>query len=110
MLDWIAQVFVTSYGETQPALMRVLRLTRVLRTLRVVRVARGLHMLLSMLFVSGLGLLNLVGLYLVINVVYALLAMQLFGRLVRGEFVTSQANFCDFPTSLLTLFRRKRSH
>ena len=103
--DWFATLFVGAWGEKQPALVRVLRLTRVLRTLRVVRAARGLSMLLSMFFVSVFGLLNILGVFLIILFMYSLLAMQLFGRVAYGEYLNEVANFCSFPTALLTLFR-----
>ena len=70
-----------------------------------VRVMRGLSMLLSMLMYVLAGLLNIIALYLIVLCIYALLAMQLFGRVHHGVYITDQANFCTLPTALLTLFR-----
>lgn len=103
--DWFATLLVGNWGASQPAVVRVLRLTRVLRTLRVVRAARGLSMLIGMLLVSFAGLLNILGVYFIILSIYALLAMQLFGRVAHGPYINEYANFCTFPRALLTLFR-----
>ena len=94
-----------AYGEQQPTLIRVLRLTRVLRTLRLLRVARGLSMLVSIFLVSMAGLLNVLGVYMIVLAVYSLLAMQLFGRVAHGDFLNTDANFCTFAYALLTMFR-----
>jgi hypothetical protein len=105
VLDWSASLLLGSTAEGQPTLVRVLRLTRVLRTLRVVRSARGLSMLFSMLLVAIAGLMNILCLYLILLTIYALLAMQLYGDVAYGEMLGAHANFCTFPTALLTLFR-----
>lgn len=105
VLDWLASLLFGAWGEKQPALVRVLRLTRVLRTLRLTRLARGLLMLLSMFAVSMVGLLNVLGVYLVVLCTYSLLAMQLFGEVAYGSYINEDANFCKFPSAMLTLFR-----
>jgi len=107
IIDWGVTVAATSLG-TNPTLMRVLRMVRVarvLRTLRVVKSAHGLKMLLSMLILSLPALGNILGIFLLVLLVYSLLAMQLFGDTPRGEFLNDDANFCHFGVALFTMFR-----
>ena len=110
LLTWVA----TTGAEANPTAIRALRmarLVRVLRTLRVVRMARGLRLLLMMLLYALPTLGNICGLYLIVNCVYALLAMQLFGNVSSGlSLATSlptgerRAHFCTFGDAFLTLF------
>jgi hypothetical protein len=109
LLTWVA----TTGAEANPSVIRALRmvrLLRVLRTLRVVRMARGLRMLLMMLLYALPTLGNICGLYLIVNCVYALLAMQLFGNVsldlsvAAGERPGTRAHFCTFGDAFLTLF------
>ena len=105
--DGLITLAASSLGAN-PTLLRVLRMvriTRVLRTMRVVRAARGLRMLLMMLVLSLPTLANIFGLFVIVTSMFALLGMQLFGRVAHGDFLDEHANFCSFPTALLTLFR-----
>lgn len=100
--------YVAADLDTNPTLMRVLRMlriTRILRTFRVIKSARSLRMLLSMLVFSMPALINILGLFLIITSMFALLAMQIFGSVAFGESLNDDANFCTFSTSVLTLFR-----
>ena len=105
--DWVVTLMALELG-TNPTLMRALRMvrvTRVLRTLRVVKSMRGLKMLLTMLAISLPGLVNILGIFLLLLTMYSLLAMQLFGHVAHGEFLHDEANFCTFSAASLTMFR-----
>lgn len=107
LFEW-AMTLAAASLPANPTLLRVIRMVRimrVLRTLRVVRAARGLKMLLGMLVYSIPTLGNILGIYLILTCMYALLAMQLFGHVVHGQYLTDHANFCTFPRAALTMFR-----
>ena len=36
---------------------------------------------------------------------YAVLGMQLFGKVTRGEYLNADSNFCSFGTAFLTMLR-----
>jgi hypothetical protein len=110
LAEWAILLAEISVGESafNPTVMRLLRIVRVgrvLRTLRVVRSARGLVIMLSLLLLSLPALVNTLGVFLLVLLVYSLLAMSLFGQLARGEFITEDAHFCDFGHALYTMFR-----
>jgi hypothetical protein len=104
VLDVLASL-VSDWGDKQPALLRIFRLARLLFAVRVVRAARGLNMLFGMLLVSLAGLLNILGVYMILLSIYTLLSMQLFGHVAHGDYINVHANFCTFPAAMLTLFR-----
>ena len=74
-------------------ILRMLRVTRILRTFRVIKSARSLRMLLTMLVLSLPALANIIGLFLIITSMFALLSMQLFGRVAHGAHINADANF-----------------
>ena len=105
-LDLLALALPGGANPTLVRVVRVVRVTRVLRTLRAARSARGLLMLLSLLLYTLPALLNIVCVFGMILFVYAVLGMQLFGRVAPGEVLgADDASFCDFGAALLTMFR-----
>ena len=109
LADFFITAIASATGETSnPTLIRILRVvrvTRILRTLRVIRTARSLRLLLSMLVLSLPALSNILGIFMIILFMYSLLAMQLFGEVAHGPFISNDANFCSYPVATLTLFR-----
>ena len=105
--DWVIslEAAVAGNNPTVVRALRLVRIMRVLRTIRVVKSVRGLKMLLSMLLISLPGLVNVLGIFLILLVMYSLLGMQLFGRVAFGEHITTEANFCEFPTAFFTMMR-----
>uniref|UniRef100_A0A7S3F8C9 Calcium-channel protein CCH1 n=1 Tax=Haptolina ericina TaxID=156174 RepID=A0A7S3F8C9_9EUKA len=92
----------------QPTLLRVLRVlraARVLRTFRIARSVNGLRSLLKTVVLSLPALANILGLYVVVLFTFSVLGMELFSKVVWGHHLNVDANFCDFPTAMLTLFR-----
>ena len=43
---------------------------------------------------------NLSGIFLIIQFLYAVLGMQLFGKVTQGDYLNADANFCTFGTAL----------
>ena len=111
LVDWLATAAAMVAGGdagTNPTLIRAIRLVRVvrvLRTFRLLKSARSLRLLLGMLFLSLPALSNILGIFIIILVMYSLLAMQLFGEITYGGYIRTEANFCSFPVAFLTLFR-----
>ena len=94
--------------DVKGSLLRIARLTRalrVLRTVRVVRSSRSMRSLLTTLLYSIVPLANILGVFVIITFIYAVLGMELFGGVKFGEYLNEEANFCSFPTAMLTMFR-----
>ena len=83
----------------------VLRILRIARVFRLVRNLKGLRMLLNTLIMSLPGLLNIGALLFLLCFVYAILGMNLFGKVKFGENLNADANFTNFGNSLLVLLR-----
>jgi len=83
----------------------VLRVLRLARVFRLVRKLKGLQMLFNTLILSLPGLLNIGALLFLLCFVYAVLGMNLFGKVKFGENLNKDANFTNFGNSLLVLLR-----
>jgi hypothetical protein len=83
----------------------VLRILRLARVFRLVRKFDGLRIMFNTLIVSLPGLLNIGGLFFLLCFVYAILGMQLFGKIKFGENMNADANFRNFGNAMLTLVR-----
>ena len=111
MPDLLLALHVEAFAEMSdksplpPTLLRTLRIVRVSRVLRTIKSSEGLRALLSALLLSLPAMANLGGLFLIIQFLYAVLGMQLFGKVAWGEFLNADANFCTFGTAFLTMFR-----
>ena len=103
-----------------PTLLRALRVARVARVLRTVKSARAIKQLLTTLFLSLPAISNISSIFLILQFLFAVLGMQLFGGAACGaqptplagpraacwgEFLNYDANFCTFGTAFLTMFR-----
>ena len=108
LAEWVILLLSIIIDTPTPTVMRILRLVRVarvLRTLRALRWARGLVTMLSLLVLSLPALANTLGIFLLLLFVYSLLGMALFGNVARGNYISEDAHFCDFPHAMLTMFR-----
>jgi|TARA_B110000967_G_scaffold200489_1_gene236348 hypothetical protein len=83
----------------------VLRVLRLARVFRLVRKLKGLLMLFNTLIVSLPGLINIGALLFLLCFVYAILGMNLFGKIKFGDDLNQDANFTNFGNSLLVLLR-----
>ena len=83
----------------------VLRVLRLARVFRLVRKLKGLLMLFNTLIVSLPGLINIGALLFLLCFVYAVLGMNLFGKIKFGENLNEDANFTNFGNSILILLR-----
>eukprot|EP00899_Mesostigma_viride_P006469 jgi/Mesvir1/15823/Mv03377-RA.1 len=86
-------------------LASLFRIFRIARLFRMVRYLSGLRMLLTTLIISAPTLANTLGLLAVLFFVFAVLGMQLFGRVKPGETLDEHSNFKNFGYSILTLLR-----
>ena len=103
LIDLLAAVALSpGQSGVQPTLLRLLRLTRILRTMRAIKSSRGLRTLLVTLFTSLPALSNVLSVFVLILVTYAVVGMHLF-RHVR--WADPFADFCSFPAALLTMLR-----
>lgn len=92
-------------GNNSLTMLRVLRLFRISRLVRLVKSMRRLKTLLTTLIISLPSLVNVGTLLILMYFVFAIMAVNLYAKTPRGECVNSHANFEDFGTSFLTLFR-----
>ena len=83
----------------------VLRVFRLARVFRLVRKLKGLRMLFNTLVISLPGLVNIGALLFLLCFVFAVLGMNLFGKVTFGENLNEDANFTNFGNSLLILLR-----
>ena len=84
----------------------VLRLLRITRVLRVVKESKGFLTLFDTLLKSLPTLMNVGALLLLVFFVYAILGVNLFGKVNRHqEHLNRHANFKNFGWAMLTLFR-----
>ena len=98
-------VTLIGYMAGSGGVASVLRILRIARVFRLVRNLKGLRMLFNTLIMSLPGLLNIGALLFLLCFVYAILGMNLFGKVKFGENLNADANFTNFGNSLLVLLR-----
>jgi len=86
-------------------LATLLRIVRVARVFRLVRTSKGLLTLFKTLLFSFPSLVNVGTVLLLVYFIYAVVAMNLFSDIRRGEFLTEDSNFESFFVTMITLFR-----
>ena len=91
-----------SGGSGSVSLLRIFRLARLFR---IFRRLKGLMLLLKTFMASIPALINIGALLLLICFVYAILGVNLFGKIKAGENITDHANFRNFGSAMLTLLR-----
>jgi voltage-gated sodium channel type XI alpha len=75
------------------------------RVLRIIKVASGVKKLLVTLLLSLPSLFNVGLLLLILLFIYAILGMNLFGKVKYGAAINDEANFSSFISSLILVFR-----
>eukprot|EP01052_Picozoa_sp_SAG31_P034581 SAG31_NODE_4062_length_3627_cov_2.972506_2_plen_876_part_00 len=104
---WNCFDFVVTMGALAE-LFFTTSLLRAFRIARVMRLARGLPRimkLLQTLWKSTPALLNVGALLFLLFMIFAVLAVALFGELPRSDALTEHNNFEKWDTAMLTLFR-----
>jgi len=82
----------------------VFRVLRVLRVLKIVQYAGGVLRLFRTLLLSAPALLNVGSLILLLFFCFAVLGVQLFGKVRHQQGLTDLANFDNFGNAMLLLF------
>jgi hypothetical protein len=77
---------------------------RVLRIFRLVRKSKQVKMLFEMIQQSWSYLMNSIFLYLLLLVMFSILAMNMFGDLERGRYLHDRAHFETFPTAMCAIW------
>jgi len=83
----------------------LLRVLRVLRIFKLIPKAKGLRTMLMTLLWSLPALGNVGAVLFMFMFIYAIIGMNLFGNIKFADQITRLANFRDFPTAMITLFR-----
>ncbi|KXZ52367.1 hypothetical protein GPECTOR_9g411 [Gonium pectorale] len=97
---------VLDFSDTRNiSFMPVLRVLRVVRVLRLIRSAAGLQKLMRTLIASLPALANVGSVLLLFLFIYAVIGINLFGGIKRGEYLSDYANFDSFGSAMLLLFR-----
>ena len=78
---------------------------RIARIFRLLAKFKGLTNLFLAIVQALPTIMNVGTVLFLVYYIYAVLAMNLFGRVKRGEFLSERANFEKFGVSLLTIFR-----
>jgi hypothetical protein len=91
------------------ATVRAIGALRVLRVLRLVRKSRQVIQLFQLMKDSAGYFANALLVYLLMLIMFSILAMNLFGTVNRGSYLHDRANFETFWYSMLTLFRAASS-
>eukprot|EP00755_Sulcionema_specki_P002765 Sspe_Gene.27001::Locus_11437_Transcript_3_5_Confidence_0.286_Length_6396::g.27001::m.27001 len=87
------------------SLLRVFRIFRIMRILRLVKAARDVRILLETIWYSLPSIANIGAFLALLFFIYAILGVNLFALVKRGEYLTYHANFETFPNAALLLFR-----
>jgi len=91
--------------EHVTAILLVMHIFRPLRLLRLVERSAILMMFVRTLQFSLPALTSIGLVLLLVFFVYAIIGISLFGKVIRGDFLTENANFESFPIAMLTVFR-----
>ena len=93
-----------------PTVIRVMRVMRIARILKLLKMARGIRALLDTMSQAISEVTNLGSLFILLFFIFSALGVELFGTLECDaenpcEGLSEHANFKDFGTAMLTLFR-----
>ncbi|KNC46856.1 egg laying defective protein 19 [Thecamonas trahens ATCC 50062] len=101
-------IVITLFGTVlpiNPTLLRILRVFRVARIFRIIKSAAGIRKLMITLLYSLPSLVNIGSLLFLIFFIYAILGMNIFGKVILQDQLNNETNFRTFPKSMLLLFR-----
>ena len=99
----IYAIFTSAVDSVMQTVGTILRLARLLRLLKVVQAIPALRSLLHTLVQSLPSLGAITCLMVLAFFIYGLLGVQLFYRVVRGEFINENVNFESLPVAMLSL-------
>lgn len=85
--------------------VNALRIIRVARLLRMIKASKGLRHLLKTLWLSMGNIANVGMLLFLTFFTFSVAAMDLFGNIQFGDYITDNANFNSFYITFITLFR-----
>ena len=105
IFSMILKAFDGAGLDIDASFLRVFRIFRILRIFRLVRRFKGLNALIQTLVFSFPALYNVGTLLFLLYFMFAVTAMYLFGTMEHRVYINEYANFEDFPTALITLFR-----
>ncbi|CAK91591.1 unnamed protein product (macronuclear) [Paramecium tetraurelia] len=83
----------------------ILRTFRIFRVLRLIKSAKNLRIIFGTFLITLPGLVSVGGLLGIMLFIFAIIFMNLFPYVKRGEGVTENSNFSSFGVSLFTLFK-----
>eukprot|EP01065_Artemidia_motanka_P016648 TRINITY_DN2025_c3_g1_i4.p1 TRINITY_DN2025_c3_g1~~TRINITY_DN2025_c3_g1_i4.p1 ORF type:complete len:1864 (+),score=575.12 TRINITY_DN2025_c3_g1_i4:699-5594(+) len=86
-------------------ILRVFRIFRIMRILRLVKSAKDVRVLLETIWYSLPQIANIGAFLLLLFFIYAVLGVNLYAKVKRGEYLTRHANFETFWRALLMLMR-----
>eukprot|EP00756_Hemistasia_phaeocysticola_P019108 Hpha_TRINITY_DN15640_c10_g1::TRINITY_DN15640_c10_g1_i1::g.97884::m.97884 len=86
-------------------ILRVFRVFRIMRILRLVKSAKDVRILLETVWYSLPQIANIGAFMGLLGFIFAVLGVNLFAKVKRGEYLTYHANFETFPRALLMLTR-----
>lgn len=98
-------LFILIFDDSNYTLFQLQKFFLDLIIFKLIQRVRILKLLLKTIVTSFRPIVNISGVLLLIFCVYALICMEIFGLTVYGSTANYHANFRDFPTSLLTLYR-----
>jgi hypothetical protein len=83
-------------------LVRVFRVTRIIR---LVKASKSIRQILLTLYIALPGLSNVASILFLMLFIYATMGVQMFAKVAFSDNIDSHANFQDFFTAVLFLFR-----
>lgn len=92
-------------GTHVKSLAMIVRVIRVTRILRLVKASKGIRHILLTLYISLPGLSNITSILFLMLFIYATMGVQLFATVALSNNIDTHANFQDFGTAFLFLFR-----
>eukprot|EP01062_Namystynia_karyoxenos_P015967 TRINITY_DN1582_c0_g3_i1.p1 TRINITY_DN1582_c0_g3~~TRINITY_DN1582_c0_g3_i1.p1 ORF type:complete len:2340 (+),score=847.86 TRINITY_DN1582_c0_g3_i1:111-7130(+) len=100
-------IFFKSLGTLpiKSNILRVFRIFRIMRILRLVKSAKEVRVLLETVWYSLPQIANIGAFLLLLFFIYAVLGMNLYAKVKRGEYLTHHANFETFWRASLLLMR-----
>ncbi|KAK3250718.1 Caveolin-2 [Cymbomonas tetramitiformis] len=101
----IAGAFLTKLSSSNVPGLSLLRIFRVSRVFRLIPKAKGLRTLFNTLITSLPALGNVGSVLFLFYFIFAIMGMNLFGKVKYGDFLDRHANFQTFPSALMVLFR-----
>eukprot|EP01062_Namystynia_karyoxenos_P015970 TRINITY_DN1582_c0_g5_i1.p1 TRINITY_DN1582_c0_g5~~TRINITY_DN1582_c0_g5_i1.p1 ORF type:complete len:2356 (+),score=741.40 TRINITY_DN1582_c0_g5_i1:94-7161(+) len=98
-------LFLSTSLPIKGGILRIFRIFRIMRILRLVKSAKDVRILLETVWYSLPQIANIGGFMCLLGFIYAILGVNLFAKVRRGEYLNKHANFEDFPSALLMLVR-----